>query len=206
MNSSDPDVRLNAHNDREKRLQEQVGTLIATQDLESQRHLVNAVASALNISALDCAAALLKLNDEILGTAKAALACPTNNQQNQEHKPQQKAPGQSAIKQPGIRLVRYRLSLGIEHNVTLEEIKSVLVEESGVDIKNICNPRILDSFTLIDLPDEMPQEIFHHLRAVEINGQKLDIRRVKARNKKRPKRRHPHAKIHNSPANTEAAQ
>lgn len=205
MNNTDPVAALTAQDDREKRLQDQVGKLITTQDLELQRQLVHAFASALNISVLDCAAALLKLNDELLATVKLALTKQTNNQKNQGQKAQ-KSLEQPAIKQPGIRLVRYRLNLGIEHNVTLEEIKSVLVEESGVDIKNICNPRILDSFTLIDLPDEMPQEIFHHLRAVEIKGQKLDIRRVKARNKKRPKRRHPHAKTYNSPSSTEAAQ
>lgn len=197
---------MNVQDDREKRLKEQVGKLVSMHDLESQRQLVKAVASALNISALDCAAALLKLNDEKVGAAESALTCPTNNQKNQEHQSQQKARGQSAVKLPGIRLVRYRLNLGSEHNVTLDEIKSVLVEESGVDIKNICNARILDSFTMIDLPDEMPQEIFHHLKLVEIKGQKLAIRRVKARNKKRTKRRHPHAKIHSSPSNTEAAQ
>lgn len=206
MNNTDPAVALATKDDREKQLQDKVGKLISTQDLEAQRQLVNALASALNISALDCAAALLKLNDELLGTAKSALAYQTNDQQNQAQKTQQNPLQQRAIQLPGIRLVRYRLGLGYGHNVTLDEIKSVLVEESGVDIKNICNVRILDSFTLIDLPDEMPQEIFHHLKAVEIKGQKLAIRRVKARNKKRPKRRHPHAKTYNPPSNTEAAQ
>ena len=85
--------------------------------------------------------------------------------------------------------MRYRLDLGSQHDLNEMELKKVLVEESGVDIKNISNVRIQDVYTLIDLPDEMPQEIFHHLKAVEINGRRLDIRRVKPRNKKRNNRR-----------------
>ena len=39
-----------------------------------------------------------------------------------------------------------------------------------------------DFYTLIELPDEMPQDIFQHLKSVEINQQKLDIKRIKKRN------------------------
>jgi hypothetical protein len=60
-----------------------------------------------------------------------------------------------------------------------------LVEESGVDKNNINNVNIQNLYTLIELPDEMPPDIFQHLKSVEINQHKLDIRRVKVRNKKR---------------------
>jgi hypothetical protein len=82
-------------------------------------------------------------------------------------------------------MVRYRLAVGSQHQLTLETLKQVLVEESGVDKNNINNVKIQDLYTLIDLPDQMPLDIFQHLKSVEINQHKLDIRRVKARNKKR---------------------
>ena len=58
---------------------------------------------------------------------------------------------------------------------------------------------------MIDLPDEMPLDIFQHLKTVEINQHKLDIRRVKSRNKKRGnnhRRRgqHANAKSGNKPS------
>jgi hypothetical protein len=67
----------------------------------------------------------------------------------------------------------------------LETLKQVLIEESGVDKNNINNVNIQDFYTLVNLPDEMPLDIFQHLKTVEINQQKLDIRRVKARNNKK---------------------
>lgn len=86
---------------------------------------------------------------------------------------------------PGIKMVRYRLDVGGKHQVTPEEIKKVLIEESGVDKNNINNLNIHGDYTLVELPDEMPQDIFLHLKSVEVKQHKLDIRRVKARNKKR---------------------
>jgi len=58
-----------------------------------------------------------------------------------------------------------------------------LIEESGVDKNNINNINIQGDYTLVELPDEMPQDIFLHLKSVEIKQHKLDIKRVKARNK-----------------------
>jgi coenzyme F420-reducing hydrogenase beta subunit len=87
--------------------------------------------------------------------------------------------------QSSIKMVRYRLDVGCKHQVTSEELKKILIEESGVDKNNINNINIQGDYTLVELPDEMPQDIFLHLKSVEIKQHKLDIKRVKARNKKR---------------------
>ncbi|MGZ4977253.1 MAG: DbpA RNA binding domain-containing protein [Methylobacter sp.] len=89
------------------------------------------------------------------------------------------------VVQPGIKMIRYRLDVGSKHKVTSEELKKILIEESGVDKNNINNINIQGEYTLVELPDEMPQDIFLHLKSVEIKQRKLDIKRVKARNKKR---------------------
>lgn len=171
---------LTPQNGIKKRLKEQIKNIVVSQNLETRRRLVKAIAAELKISVLDCAAALSMLTDH--ASAEETLASPASVTLLPDARP-------SPIAQPIIRLVRYRLDLGNQHNLDITELKKVLVEESGVDIKNIANVRIQDTYTLIDLPDEMPQEIFHHLKSVEINGQKLDIRRVKPRNKKRNMRR-----------------
>ncbi len=96
-----------------------------------------------------------------------------------------KLAGTSSAVQSGIKMVRYRLDVGCKHQVTSEELKKVLIEESGVDKNNINIINIQGDYTLVELPDEMPQDIFLHLKSVEIKQHKLDIKRVKARNKKR---------------------
>jgi hypothetical protein len=94
-------------------------------------------------------------------------------------------PAETVAAQPGIKMVRYRLDVGHKHQVTLEQLKRVLIEESGVDKNNINDINIQGDYTLIELPDTMPPDIFLHLKSVEINQHKLDIRRVKARNNKK---------------------
>jgi hypothetical protein len=91
----------------------------------------------------------------------------------------------AGVVQSGIKMVRYRLSVGCKHQITQEELKKLLIEESGVDKNNINHINIQGDYTLVELPDEMPQDIFLHLKSVEIKQHKLDIKRVKARNKKR---------------------
>jgi DbpA RNA binding domain len=181
MNKNTPAFTLNSQNSQKKLLKDQVQDIFVAQNLVVQRHLVESIAAELKITVLDCAAALIYLNEDN----------PNNINPGKISQPQSgdKKPSPNNLAS-GIRLVRYRLDLGHQHKVTLDELKKVLVEESGVDIKNIANLRMQDCYTLIDLPDEMPQEIFHHLKTVEINGQKLNIRRVKPRNKKRSKRMH----------------
>jgi hypothetical protein len=157
-----------------KQWQGELQQIVATKDLQGQRLAINRFVTEQKITLLDCAAALLYLNKN-----KQQEASRTNNNLNENSKE-----AMPPSPPPTIKLVRYRLDLGSQHQVNLAVLKKVIVEESGVDINNIFNVRIQDSYTLVDLPDEMPQEIFHHLKTVEINGKKLDIRRVKPRNKK----------------------
>ena len=190
MNKNDPLFTLNPQHDQKQLLKDKVQTVVVSQNLEAQRRLVESVAAELNITVLDCAAALVHLNKAIANTIVP----------NKISQPQSVAQKPLVNNLPSsIKLVRYRLDVGYQHKVTLDEVKAVLVEESGVDIKNIANLRMLDIYTLVDLPDEMPQEIFHHLKMVEINQQKLDIRRVKPRNKKRGNRMHRRTRPANSP-------
>jgi hypothetical protein len=176
MNNNDPAFMGN-----KKQLKADIKLVVASQSLEDQRSLIVSIASELKLPMQDCAAALLYLNE-----AKVERNLTVNESKTVTDKPLFN-PTQSTI-----RFVRYRLDLGHQHQITLDKLKKVLVEESGVDINNIANVRIQDLYTLIDLPDEMPQEIFHHLKTVEINERMLDIRRVKPRNKKRGNRRYRH--------------
>jgi DbpA RNA binding domain len=200
MNNNISATTLTQQPDLKSPLQNQVQEILASQQLGNQKRLITELAAELDISVLECAAALLCLNagnSDKKQHLKAVIGNPSPSALEKRNEP---------MPQPGIRLVRYRLDLGSGHNVTLEQLKKVLVDESGVDVKNIANVRILDGYTLIDLPDEMPQEIFHHLKMVEINGQKLAIRRVKARNKKRGNRRHRHARSGYPPSSKEVSQ
>ncbi|MGJ0514976.1 MAG: DbpA RNA binding domain-containing protein [Methylomicrobium sp.] len=156
-------------------LDSQIQQIIDIEDLGDQRDYLKALCEAMGYDFLDCAAALLYFLQNSVNPRDTTIA-PA---QIQRGRPLRQSSPHS------IKMARYRLDVGRQHQVTVEELKKVLVEESGVDKNNITHVDIQDFYTLIELPDEMPPDIFLHLKTVEINQQKLDIRRVKNR---RPKK------------------
>lgn len=156
-----------------KLLKQCIQQVLSTEDLLAEQNSINRVTAEMGIDSLVCASALLYL----LQTGKGIIA-PEEQKIDIAVLP-------PVTNQLNIKMVRYRLDLGSKHQLTLDTLKQVLIEESGVDKNNINNVNIQDLYTLVNLPDEMPLDIFQHLKTVEINQQKLDIRRVKARNNKK---------------------
>jgi hypothetical protein len=152
-------------------LDKQLQQIIALENLEVQRtHLKKLCEAGGGVDLLDCAAALLFLL------------------QNPASLPDKASDALQPPRPPiprYLKMVRYRLDVGRQHQITAEVLKKVLVEESGVDRNNIAHIDIQDFHTLIELPDEMPPDIFQHLKTVEVNEQKLGIRRVKNRRAKK---------------------
>jgi hypothetical protein len=160
---------------KEEPLKNRIQQILNSENLDTQRELIGAIAAELEIDSLTCAAALAYLTQTIENTSTPVFLGD-------------KKPDHQLLTKTtplGIKMVRYRLDVGSKHHFTLEQLKKVLVEESGVDKNNIKNVNIQNLYTLIELPDEMPPDIFQHLKSVEINQHKLDIRRIKARNNKK---------------------
>lgn len=170
-------------------LKNRLKQIIREQNLITERALVNTLAAELQINVLDCAAALIYLNQA--DSASKDQQSPTKSIETSP----QPLP---AIISPVIRMVRYRLSVGLKQQINAEILKQVLVEESGVDVNNIKNVNIRDDYTLVELPDAMPPDIFQHLKTVAINQHQLDIKRLKARYKKRGGYQHRRFSVNNS--------
>jgi hypothetical protein len=178
------------HSSKEAALKNQLQQILTQQNLEAEREIIRSLATELLIDDLTCAAALVyltKSNEKRLLNSSFTI---------------QKSQAQPAITNTalGFKMVRYRLDVGSRHQIDAEMVKKVLIEESGVDKNNINNINIQSLYTLLELPDEMPPDIFQHLKSVEINHQKLDIRRVKARNNKKRGSNHlrrPHKRDNN---------
>jgi hypothetical protein len=183
--------------------------ILHSENLQDQRTLLTTLAAELAVNVLDCGAALLHIMQQDNDTSSLA----TRNKLNP---PPSSTPIRvdsrvmtTCISEPHpstdihilkpvlplgyvlptVKMLRYRLDIGKKHQLTIKELKKVLVEESGVDINNINNVMIHGQYTLIELPDEMPQDIFQHLKTVEISQQKLNIKRLKSRTKKQANNR-----------------
>lgn len=90
-------------------------------------------------------------------------------------------------------LVRYRIAVGKIHEVSPKHIVGAIANEAGLDSEYIGQIKIFDDFSLVDLPDGMPKDIFQHLRKVRTCGQRLAIevfgQPVQPKKNTRPKKR-----------------
>jgi ATP-dependent RNA helicase DeaD len=73
---------------------------------------------------------------------------------------------------------RFRLEVGHKHNVQPGNIVGAIANEAGLDSQYIGRINIYDDYSLVDLPDGMPREIFNDLKKVRVAGQQLRISRL----------------------------
>ena len=160
---------MHQKNSKEEKLKNDLKTILDQEDLKLHQEFITHLSAELGMSILDCAAALSFLYQH-LHTVKKTTGLTT------------------AI--PKAKFVRYRLDVGQKHLVSLDEIKNVLVEVSGVDKMRIGRLDIRNHYTLVDLPDGMPADIFQLLSETELHQQKLKIKRIKFQNRFHRKKRH----------------
>jgi ATP-dependent RNA helicase DeaD len=69
----------------------------------------------------------------------------------------------------------YRLEVGHDHGVKPGNIVGAVANEANIDSQFIGRLSIRGHYSLIDLPEGMPPEVFTHLKNVWVSGQKLQI-------------------------------
>ncbi|MBT5485520.1 MAG: DEAD/DEAH box helicase [Gammaproteobacteria bacterium] len=72
---------------------------------------------------------------------------------------------------------RFRLEVGHRHEVMPGNIVGAISNEAGLDSKHIGLINIYEDYSTIDLPRDMPNEIFNDLKTVRVVGQPLKISR-----------------------------
>ena len=73
---------------------------------------------------------------------------------------------------------RFRIEVGHSHKVMPGNIVGAIANEAGIDSKHIGRINIFDDYSTIDLPTDMPKEIFDDLKKVWVSGQTLKISRM----------------------------
>jgi ATP-dependent RNA helicase DeaD len=70
----------------------------------------------------------------------------------------------------------YRVEVGHEHGVKPGNIIGAIANEAGLESSFIGRLSIRGEYSLIDLPDGMPAEVFTHLQKVWVSQQQLRIK------------------------------
>ena len=161
---------MHVHPRKLEKLKNRLQHVLNQQNLQAHRTVIEQISSEMMINPIDCAAALLFISQPHLF----------------QH-PKEQEPLKTLIppfKPPIYRNVRYRLDVGSRHQITEEQLLTVLIEESGVDRKRISRIDMRETYTLVDLPDGMPADIFQLLSEAMIKGHRLNIKRVKRSRRK----------------------
>ena len=73
----------------------------------------------------------------------------------------------------------YRIEVGSDNEVQPGNIVGAIANEAGLDSKNIGRIQIRDNYSLVDLPEGMPKEVFNDLKKAWVAGQRLNISLLK---------------------------
>ena len=80
---------------------------------------------------------------------------------------------------------RFRIEVGHNHDVKPNNIVGAVANEAGLDSQHIGRINIYDDFSVIDLPEGMPKNVFSDLKKVWVSGKQLHISLLKKGRKSR---------------------
>ena len=84
---------------------------------------------------------------------------------------------------------RFRIEVGHNHDVKPNNIVGAIANEAGLDSQHIGRINIYDDFSVIDLPEGMPKDVFSDLKKVWVAGKQLNISLIK--NERKPRKSSP---------------
>ncbi len=173
------------------KFRQQISDVLAEDDLAMFRDILEQFQQEKNIPALEIAAALAKIaqgDNPLLVKDK-----PMKRAEFSEPRPSRSDRGQSSRntrsrspkheKPPEEGMARFRIEVGHQHQVMPGNIVGAIANEAGLDSKHIGRINIFDDYSTVDLPDEMPKEIFQHLQKVRVSGQQIKIARLSGQEK-----------------------
>jgi ATP-dependent RNA helicase DeaD len=168
--------------------------------LELYRSLVERYESEHNVPAADVAAALARLlqGDTPLlleAGARSEHAPPAPPAAGREPRtgPPRAAPDPRLIRErhhfdearglpprapraPEAGMRSYRVEVGHRHGVKPGNLVGAIANEAGIESRYIGRIEIRDGFSLVDLPEQVPEDLIEHLKSVWVAGQRLKIR------------------------------
>ena len=177
-------------NDRRiARFKQRITETLANEDLSLFTKMIEQYQQEYNVPALEIAAATSRMlqGDTPFLLQNKPLRKPAREWQQSSEKTPRKRERAARTQQPPPQqgMQRFRIEVGHAHGVSPGNIVGAIANEAGIDGKYIGRIDIHDDFSLVDLPKDMPKEIFLSLKKVWVAGQQLRISRLSAGGKPR---------------------
>jgi ATP-dependent RNA helicase DeaD len=177
------------------KFKQRITDTLATEELGLFNQLIEQYQQEHNVPAVEIAAALARL---LQGDAPFLLQNKPGRKADRKqkrdegpsHRKQDKKPAgekhnrptkkerQPKENRPAKGLERYRIEVGSNHEVKPGNIVGAIANEAGLDSQHIGEIIIHDDYSLVDLPQGMPKDIFNDLKKAWVSGQQLKISRL----------------------------
>jgi ATP-dependent RNA helicase DeaD len=163
---------------------------IVAGELDGYRSVVEGLAGEFDV--LDVAAAAVKLihmasagadgegSDDEIPSAEAGEGRGTRGTGRERSEPRKAA---AAGRDPKPGMVRIYVGAGRKANMRPADLVGAIANESGIDARGIGAIEIADTFSLVELPEEVVDQVIAALRATTIKGKRLTVRRDQARSR-----------------------
>ena len=161
--------------------------VIESEDLGFLHQVVSQIENEQDFSAHEIAAAMAYLlqrerplqlretREPVAGGATKTKSPPARSRPDTKERRSGKP--ERARKPSPVDTVRYRIEVGRRHEATAGDIVGAIANEAGIDSQYIGQIKLYDDYSTVDLPEDMPPEVFRHLKQVRVRQQKLDISR-----------------------------
>ena len=173
------------------RFKQRITDTLATEDLGFFTQLIEQYQQEHNVPAEDIAAALAQL---LQGDApfllqkkpqQTASQKRTDKSRDRDERPPRQQRAHTEHDRPARKespvedgMERFRIEVGHKHNVMPGNIVGAIANEAGIESQYIGRINIYDDYSVVDLPEGMPREIFNELKKVWVVGQQLKISRL----------------------------
>jgi len=187
---------------RMTRFKDQIRATLAEGNLEVFRALIEDVERDDNVPAIDIAAALAKMarGDEPLlltkpdrdvrpesmpsqrefdGSHERAPREPRGDWEERPARPARE-PGfkkERVMRDPEPGMATFRIEVGFAHGAKPGNIVGAIANEANIPSKQIGRIEIYDDYSTLDLPSDMPAELFTQLKSIWVAGRQLSITR-----------------------------
>ncbi|MCP3673038.1 MAG: DEAD/DEAH box helicase [Gammaproteobacteria bacterium] len=166
------------------KFRQQISDVLAEDGLELFRDILEQFQQEHNIPAIEIAAALAKIaqgNTPLLvkDRPEKPMRDFSDNDRDSSDRPvrsRSRKPRNDSPPEEG--MARFRLEVGHNHKVMPGNIVGAIANEAGLDSKYIGRINIFDDYSTVDMPDEMPVEVFKHLQKVRVGGQQIRLSRL----------------------------
>jgi len=181
------------NNRRIANFKQSISDTLAAGELDFLQGLLEQYRHEHDIPALEIAAALAKMT---MGDRPLLLDPDKERPARHKAEPRQRreprdsgerggSPRRKRQTRPDKGMERFRIEVGRQHKVKPGNIVGAIANEAGLDSQYIGHIDIHEGFTLIDLPGDMPNDVFQDLKKTRVCGQRLDISRLERAGKKR---------------------